>query len=324
MSIPTPGGLDPSGSVLVARAFTDPFGQRRLRLVGTGTVANGRIAIGPNVAGVQLEGVRGAGDYVFLRVDGPVGFITGLVRRSGNPASGVLVTGDALPLADVTASAGAYVLAAAAGVDTIVRGVERGAAATASVRVPSAGSIATADLALSNLTLSVLTVSPVSAAVQVALDASVVIEFSAAVDAGSITAASVALQLSGVPVAAQLTVSADRRRVTLRPAAPLQPLTTYTLVISSAVRDGVGQALTPFTGATFLTLDPSRPALPTGQIVASLPGPDGVVLVVGSPGAAAGATAVSLTNVRTQETVSQLALADGPSASGSPRSSVTI
>ncbi len=145
-----------------------------------------------------------------------------------------------------------------------------------------------------------------------ALDTPVTVDFSEALDLSSVTAATVVLQVAGTAVTAERIVSADARRVIIRPSSPLAALSTYTLQLTPGVRDLSGNPLTGYTPVSFTTLDPSRPAQPApGRIVAELPDDSGFVLITGAPGVAASGSAVTVINVRTQETATVLALADG-------------
>ena len=120
------------------------------------------------------------------------------------------------------------------------------------------------------------------------------------------------LQVAGTAVTAERLVSADARRVIIRPSSPLAALSTYTLHLTPDLRDLSGNPLTGYTPVSFTTLDPSRPAQPApGRIVAELPDESGFVLITGAPGVAAGGSAVTVINTRTQETATVLALADG-------------
>jgi hypothetical protein len=299
--------------ILIARAFVDPLGQRRLRLVAVGEVVSGRIVTRTAIGSLTLDGVRGGGDYVFLRAQQPVAFVTGVVTSNGSPVTAALVTSSSTTLSDLTPASGAYVIPVAAGVEATVRALDlaSGDGATANLTV-AAGQVHTAHLGLNAVGPTVIAVSPPAGASNVALDTSVTIDFSEPLDPASVTESSVALQLGGAPVAGQRTLSADRRRVVFRPSSPLTPISTYSLVLATSLRDPAGHSLSGFTPTTFSTLDPSRPPQPqAGTIVADMPDADGIVMVTGAPGTAAGGTAVVLTNVRTQETATVLALPDG-------------
>jgi hypothetical protein len=302
--------------ILIARAFNDPFGQRRLRLVAIGELQAGRI-VTRAAAGqfALLQGVVSGGDFVFLSAQQPIGFFTGSVTRSGGAAvSSALVTTDTTVLADVTSTTGSYLIPTLASVDAALRAIDSISrdTAAASLRVDTPGQVVTANLTLAVVGPTVTSVTPTTGTTNVALDTSITIDFSEALDPASVTETSVVLQLAGAPVAGQRLLSADRRRVVFRPSSPLAGISSYTLQLTSALRDPAGNALSGFSPVSFTTLDPSRPAGPApGQIVAELPDDDGFVLVTGAAGVAAAHAPVTLTNLRTQETSTVLALSDG-------------
>jgi hypothetical protein len=307
-------GLSAQDQVLVARAFVDPFGQRRLELVAVGTIVNGRLGTSTVVGTLTLPGVRGGGDYVFLRAQQPVGFVKGIVTRTGGAAAaGVLVTSSSVGLSAVTAVDGGYVVAGSAGVDSTVHGADpSGDGVTATARVDTPNQVVTVNLTLAATVPTVVTVTPAAGTTNVPLDTSVTIDFSEAIDTASVTDATVVLERSGTPLTASRSLSADGRRVVLRPAAPLAAVSTFTLRLTTGIRDLSGNPLSGYAPVSFTTLDPSRPPQPgPGRIIAELPDESGFVLITGAPGVSAGGAVVAIINVRTQETASVLALADG-------------
>lgn len=81
-------------------------------------------------------------------------------------------------------------------------------------------------------------VTPAHAAVDVALDARIVLEFDEPVDATNVAAGAISLSVGGLPVATTLSVSGST--VTLTPTAPLLPAKTYNVNISAALVDRLG------------------------------------------------------------------------------------
>ncbi|HEY7502196.1 MAG TPA: Ig-like domain-containing protein [Vicinamibacterales bacterium] len=308
-------GISAQDQILITSAFTDATGQRRLRLVAIGELVAGRVVTRATFGTVPLQGIRGGGDFVFLRAQQPIGIIRGSVTRTdGAPVAAALVTTDSSSIADFTSETGAYIVPGRVGVDVALRALHSssGDTASASVRLDAAGETLIANLTLAVVGPTVVAIAPPAGATNVPLDASIAIDFSEALDPASVTESSVALLLAGSPIAGQRTVSADRRRVVVTPSAPLTGTSTYSLSLTSALRDLAGNPLTGFAGASFTTLDPSRPPQPqAGLVVAELPDEDGFVLVTGTAGVAASNSPVTLTNVRTQETMTVLALPDG-------------
>ncbi len=314
LSIPRPADLDPSAQIVVAQVITDPTGGRRFALVGLGQIAGSRVAVQTTLGALVFAGVRSGGEYAFLKAAQPLGFVSGLVQGpTTSPQALALVTADTAPFAAVTPATGTFIVAGRAGVTTTVQAIEPlGATVSAPVSIAALNDVRTATVALSQAAPTVTATLPATGATNVALDTSIVVDFSKAMDPASITSATVSLAAGQSTVPAQLVLSANRRRLTISPSAPLSGLTAYTLSLTSGVRDQAGVALVAFTPRTFTTLDPSKPtALALGVITADLPDEDGLLLITGAPGAAAGGSIVVATNQRTQETSTVLALGDG-------------
>jgi hypothetical protein len=316
LSIPRPAGLADDAQVLVAQAFRDPIGVARLRIVATARVESTRLVSQTTVGTLTLEGVLSAGSYLFLRAQQPVGFVTGrIVGGDGTtPQPLALVTTEASPFADVTSTIGAYVVAAGAApavnvhvLDTVSRNVAAG-----SVGLPGRDAVALLNLGLAIVAPLVTSTSPAGNATNVPLDASIVVDFSEAIDPASVSDANVQLRIAGAPVGVQRTLSADGRRLTIRPQVSLQGKSLYTLALTAGIRDLTGNGLLPFTPLSFTTFDPTKPAQPAaGQIVAELPDEDGFLVIVGTAGVSVPGSPVTVTNLRTQETVTGFSLGDG-------------
>jgi alpha-tubulin suppressor-like RCC1 family protein len=94
---------------------------------------------------------------------------------------------------------------------------------------------------------------PPKGATDVVLSAAVMVVFSEPIDGNTSTTETVQLLLDGVPVDGTLELSDDGLRASFTPAAPLQPATAYTLVITTGVLDLQGDALDEEVLATFTT-----------------------------------------------------------------------
>ena len=308
-------GLSATDQFLVTRVFTDPLGQRRLRLVALGEVASGRLVTHTVLGGVSLEGIRAGGEFVFLKAGQPIGFVAGtVVRAAGAVVAAAVVTSDSLTIADLSSPSGAYLIPVAVAVPVTVRADDAasGDSGTATRQIDSAGQVVPTTLTLAVVGPSVLSVIPAGGSTNVALDTPITIDFSEPIAAESVSEASVVLQLAGTPVSAQRVLSADRKRLVVRPSAALAANSSYALSLTSGLRDVSGNALSAFGPVSFATFDPSKPAQPVaGQLTAELPDESGLVLVTGAPGFAAAAGAVTVTNARTQETTTTLARIDG-------------
>jgi subtilisin family serine protease len=308
-------GLSATDQILVTRVFTDPLGQRRLRLVALGEVASGRLVTQTALGVVSLEGIRAAGEFVFLKAGQPVGFVTGTVVRAGGAAvPAAVVTSDSLAVADLSSPSGAYLVPVAVGAPVTLRADDAasGDSGTASRQLDSAGQVVPTTLTLAVVGPSVLSVIPAGGSTNVALDTSITIDFSEPISAESVGETSVVLQdAGGVVVASRRTLSADGKRLLVRPNAPLAAKSTYTLRLTAALRDASGNALTAITSLSFSTLDPSRAAAAAGLIVAAFPDEEGWTVITGATGATEPRTAIVAINPRTQETAAVLSLEDG-------------
>jgi PKD repeat protein len=314
LSITRPSGFDASKQVLVAQVITDLTGGRRLKIVGLGQVAGTRMGVQTVLGTLAFDGVRSGGEYVFLQPQLPVGFVTGVVNSpSGAPQVLALVSSNTEPFVSVTGPTGTFVVAGRAGAATIVGALDAiGASASSAASLAAANDIASLILSLTTTAPAVVAVSPAANATNVALDTSIIVDFSKPIDAASISASAVTVRAGQTAIAIQTVVSANRRRLTISPSSALTGLTAYTLALTSEIRDEAGAPLAAFNPVTFTTLDPSKPAaLALGTITAELPDEGGLSLITGASGAADAGAVVVATNLRTQETATVIALADG-------------
>lgn len=313
LSIPRPSGLATGAQVLVAQVITDNAGGRRLKIVGLGAMSSSRVTVQTTLGSLTFEGVRSGGEFAFLQPLQPVGFVTGVVNAPVSGAQSLaLVTTDTAPFAFLTTAAGTFVVAGRAGAPTNVAAIEpAGAAASGATTVAALNDIVTLNLSLAQSTPVVTATIPARNAVNVALDTSLVIDFSKPIDPATVLASSVILRAGPTVVAATPTLSANRRRLTVTPS-PLVGLTVYALTLTSDIHDLAGVALSPFAPLSFTTLDPAKAtALALGVVTADLPDEDGLSLVTGAAGATEPSSVVVGTNPRTQETVTVLSAADG-------------
>jgi hypothetical protein len=276
LRIPRPAGLPDDAQVLIAQVFRDPIGVARLRVVATARVESTRLVSQTAAGTLTLEGVLSGGSYLFLRAQQPVGFVTGrIVGGDGTtPQPQALVTTELSPFADLASSIGGYVVAAAVAPAVNVRALDTLSrnAASGSVSLPARDAVAVLNLGLAIVAPLVTSTSPTANATNVPLDAPIAIDFSEAIDPASVNDANVQLRIAGVPAAVQRTLSADGRRLTIRPQLSLQGKSLYTLALTSGIRDLAGNGLLPFAPLSFTTFDPSKPPQPpAGQIVAELP-----------------------------------------------------
>ena len=293
---------------------TDNAGGRRFKIVGVGATSASRVSIQTSLGALHFDGIRTGGEFAFLRPQQPLGFVTGLVSAPGAGAQSLaLVTTDTAPFAFVTTTAGTFVVAGRVGVPTAVAAIEpAGATASSTASLAALNDIATVNLLMVQTAPAATSTSPVTGAVNVALDAPIVVDFSKSIDPATVPPSSVVLRAGQTVVSAVPTLSANRRRLTVTPSAPLLGLTIYSVTLTSSIHDLAGVPLSPFAPLTFTTLDSSKATvLALGVITAELPDEDGMSLITGAPGASEPGAAVVATNLRTQETAAVISLPDG-------------
>src|SRR5581483_4512600 len=248
LAIPAGSTVTSTDQVVVARVASDPAGALRLVLAAEATLSGGRLITTTSVGSLTFAGITTGGQFLFLRAQQPVGFITGQVSDSaGSARAGVVVTTDTSAFADITGSAGRFVVAGRVGSDSTATATDTNTrdTGTRTVHVTAREEAVAADLTLAAASLTVSATNPVASAANVPLDASIAIDFSAPLDPASVSATSVVVQANGAPVSGQRLLSSDRRRLTFRPDAPLAGKTAYALTLTG-IRSTIGRPLTGF------------------------------------------------------------------------------
>lgn len=123
--------------------------------------------------------------------------------------------------------------------------------------------------------LRVVGVTPADKATDVALTASVVVDFSGPIDCATVTASSFTVAAGAAVVGMRECAGS---RLTFTPAAGLAPATAYTVTLSSAVKDAAGNALAAFTAAFTTANSPPLATYSVGGSVAGLGSGEQVVL----------------------------------------------
>ena len=314
LSTPAPHDVAATDQILLAMAFRDATGVLRSRLVGSASLSGDRLVSQSAIGTLAVAGVVSAGQYMFLRPQLPIGFVTGRAFGADGttPHAQALITSDTAPFADLASALGQFVVAGRAGVDVVVSGLDTAThdAGAGSGHVNARDQIVSVNVTLAASAPKVTATDPIAGATNVPLDTSVIIDFSDAIDPASLSAGSVLLQAGG-PAGGQAILSSDHRRLVFRPDTPLAGKTIYTLSLSG-LRAQTGRLVSAFAPITFKTLDPSKVTLGvSGLINGDLPDENGLVLVTGGAGAADASAPVTATNLRTQETTTVIAGQDG-------------
>jgi hypothetical protein len=113
----------------------------------------------------------------------------------------------------------------------------------------------------------VVSFSPANNAQGVSRTPSVQITFSEALDPASVTASTVTLTGPGGALPVAVTLSADKKTVTLAPSVTLDNYAQYTVAVTTAVKDAAGNAVVSPMSAVFRTADTVAPAVPAAPNV---------------------------------------------------------
>lgn len=279
-------------------------GATRYEWVAFGDYDGGAWSVSDDTRGLPLPGVVAGGRYYFITTDDPVGYTTGAVTDNGALAAQAMAEADTLDLVSLTDSGDArYALAAPVGAVTVTaRSLTDAGLASTGITISADGAVVSADLELSNRRPEVSLISPADASRDAAVTATVRAQFSADVDASSVSTQSFALLEGGANVAGSVELLADGRTAVFRPALPLDDETEYTVRLSTDILDVYGNALLgnqpdESFASTFTTVDTSPPRAPAaGEFAMSVPDADGYVTVTGTHGAAEPGGLVSIVN----------------------------
>jgi hypothetical protein len=236
-----------------------------------------------------LSGVTKGGRYVFYRLGGPVGFVTGHTLQLGSGVAGVVVATSGLPFVGVSAGAGAYVVAAVPGEVTLTARKPRtslqGQAGPVTVEaVPAAAAVR--DILLEG-TATVAEIVPVDGSKDVAVTQQLEVRSPTALQAGTVTVENVRLwRLEGAvetAVAVCLILSGSGRTVAIVPEARLAYEGTYRAEAVN-LKDVLGADVV-VAPSVFTTRKEIPPAAHPERMVFTFPDEQGLVTVSG-PGKA--------------------------------------
>jgi RHS repeat-associated protein len=224
-----------------------------------------------------LPGITQDGDYVFYKVVGATGFVSGTVSASTGPVAAIVQT-DGLPFVSFAGFSGAYFVPALAGTANLTASVPNTAlAGTASTQV-TAGQTATANITVIGQTESA-TVTPANGAVGIPLTAEIDITAPDPFNQATVTSSTVTLTQNGTttPIPIRFVFSQNGARLSVFPQSALQPSTTYTLS-ASGIANAVGALVAvPTTSFTTLAIIPTT--LNTSALVFGMPDENGNVQV---------------------------------------------
>jgi hypothetical protein len=229
-----------------------------------------------------LPGVTATGRYVFYRVQGTVGYVTGITRAGGQPFACVL-SSDSLPfIARSDASSGRYTLAALVGAApvTVTARVPRSSLEKHDSVIVTAGTAASLDLALA-ATVTTATVTPADGARGVSRQPQITVTTSTPLTRDTVTTETVHLfKVTGsdsTPVLVRPLLAGSGQTLSIVPNARLEADTVYRLEVTGQTDIYGGAVAVPVT--TFRTEVEAAPSYKTEDLTFSFPDTAGLVTI---------------------------------------------
>ncbi|MEW5813765.1 MAG: Ig-like domain-containing protein, partial [Actinomycetota bacterium] len=313
LSMPLPTGVTLVDGMLLVTARQVQL-ETGLASILTDSVAfaNGRLKTPGTVpSGFVLTGVRESGTYLFLEALQPMGFTTGVVTDQGLPVPSARVRADGQGLTAIAGAGATYAQLALTGTTHIrathpVTG-DQGAAE----RSVFGGALLTGvDIALQPTGPTVVGQTPGNGATNVPLASRVQIIFSEPVSAATLTSQTFYVQDGAVALAGTVSLSLDGLLAEFKSAQDLPSSKTLTVVVKGTITDLRGNPMGADYTSSFTTKDIIAPTYDLTKIRTVLP-TDGVIRVIGQPGAVEPGATVWLFNERTGASVSTQGLSDG-------------
>ncbi len=311
LSIPAPQNLE--GRFVLVRP-DEVEHTTRLVLVGGAELRDGRLVSSPRVGDATLEGARGEGRYLFVRVPAETAFVAGTVfDTQGTPLPGALVTSDGLGLVARSRSDGTYVACVrAAAVTLTALDLVRRDRGSASRPAPAPGAVVALDISLRETLFSVVSVTPPDGAGNVPLGSAIRAVFSGPLDPATVTSDNVMLAGPAGVVAGDIGTDSGGTLLTFRPSEALAPNASYAFALTAGVRDRAGRALAAPFASSFATLDTLPPPAPlAGALSVAIPDAAGRSRIAASQGTAGPHDTVTIVNKTRGTSVVVLVDADG-------------
>ncbi len=300
--------MSDASRVLVARVDLIG-GQTRFVLVGVGRIDGAHLVADTMVGGMQspLEGVRASGRYVFVEVDGAIGFAQGVVRgTNGQPFGGALITNTSVGVVSLSNPTGAHLSVGRVGnVPFTATDLAKNDSGTAPGFMV-ANTVLPVSLRLVAQPPTITSTTPTNDATNVALTDAIVVTFSEPIDPASVAGGNIAnVKLAGpdgVRLDGAVALSANNTVLTFRSADALAENTAYRFTLFAGITDMAGYALAETT-IQFESLDTTPPPTPpAGSITASIPNATGFTTVSATQGTASPTDRVFIDNVTRKTT----------------------
>lgn len=262
-------------------------------------------------SGERLNGIKGSGQYLLVRVSGPQGLVTGVAKNAQNQAvAGLPIRSGAwLTFSEAT---GAYRTIAPVGNSQVnVTDLATGDTTVAGVNVIDWQQPTTVALSALPVAPRVVSVSPANGETNVAVVSPIVIEFSEPLNPASLLPNGIVLlNQTNAAVAGTLTLNLRGTVVSLLPNEALAPNAAHIIAINTDVADLTGLKLQGTNVFAFKTRSDELNRGLGAQVISFEP-TNGLARIEGTQGIAEPGQPVALVNDTTGETTTILSKQDG-------------
>ena len=322
-------GLEPNTNFVLGVVVSDGSSRGVTPLQRFISDATGRLTSAEPTTGPRLPGINGAGDYVLIKLAGPLALVEGIARdATGNPVAGLAVRTSGQPWLVFSAADGSYkTLAGLGNILVTVIDPRDGNEGSASIVVNDPAQSQHVDLSTAPTPPRVASTDPAANATGVRRVTPITVTFSEPITSASFGGDGVVVRdASNNVVPAALTLNRAGTVATLLPANPLAAGVQFQIEVSAAIKDSSGLALAgdrlfTFTtapegprppGAQLIIYEPGAANVPAEALIGYNPATDKEIVVVqGTPGVADPRVAVILVNETTGETATVSSKADG-------------
>jgi RHS repeat-associated protein len=275
------------------------------------TDASGNFSSVEPVSGERLNGIRGSGQYLLVRVSGPQGLVHGVAKNALNQGVADLPIRSGAWLTFSEAN-GVYRTIAPVGTSQVnVTDLATGDTTATVVNVSDWQQATTVALSALPVAPRIVSVSPANGETNVAVVSPIVIEFSEPVNPASLLPNGIVLlNQTNAAVAATLTLNLRGNVASLLPNEALAPNATHTIAISTNVADLTGLKLQGTNVFAFKTRSDELNRGLGAQVISFEP-TNGVARIDGTQGIADPGQPVVLVNDTTGETTTVLSKTDG-------------
>jgi RHS repeat-associated protein len=282
ISIPATSG--DNSRIVVAKVIT-ANNQQGLKIVGRAIENNSRISStisAPTIpTGINLNGIKDGGKYLFIRIPNNFGFVKGTVGVNNSTNQIVKVSSNKMPFIDVIPINGTYtILGSADNLSNQVDAISLNSDATGfdATAISAQNQVVILPITLANAALAVSAVTPPNGSTNIIVTTPITVTFNKPISGSTVTGSNFSLATaSGNPVITTITILAGGRSVVLTPAANLIAETNYKVRVNTNAGDIYGNSLPNTFESTFRTanLVSASNQLQPSQIIISYPNDTG-------------------------------------------------